>query len=97
MRKAEHDSRATVCLPTTSQSKLAALLPRTEEILVQFLSGYLVDIANEDEDILQVARYILESIAMDKQDVLEMLMAALSTILQNQLTHREKDQSGPKL
>jgi ATP-binding cassette subfamily F protein 3 len=45
-------------------------LPGTEEILVQYLSGYLVDEASEDEDILQVARYMLESIAMDKPDVL---------------------------
>jgi hypothetical protein len=44
-------------------------LPGTEEILVQYLSGYLVDEASEDEDILQVARYMLESIAMDKPDV----------------------------
>ncbi|KAF8502822.1 P-loop containing nucleoside triphosphate hydrolase protein [Russula emetica] len=72
-------------------------LPGTEEILVQYLSGYLVDEASEDEDILQVARYILESIAMDKPDVLEKLMATLSALLQDQLTQREKAQSNPKL
>jgi ATP-binding cassette, subfamily F, member 3 len=72
-------------------------LPGTEEILVQYLSGYLVDEASEDEDILQVARYILESIAMDKPDVLEKLMATLGALLQDQLTQREKAQSGPKL
>lgn len=72
-------------------------LPGTEEILVQYLSGYLVDEASEDEDILQVARYMLESIAMDKPDVLEKLMATLSALLQDQLTLREKAKSGPKL
>jgi hypothetical protein len=72
-------------------------LPGTEEILVQYLSGYLVDEASEDEDILQVARYMLESIAMDKPDVLEKLMATLSALLQDQLTRRENAQSGPKL
>ena len=72
-------------------------LPGTEEILVQYLSGYLVDEASEDEDILQVARYMLESIAMDKPDVLEKLMAALGALLQDQLTRRENAQSGPKL
>jgi ATP-binding cassette, subfamily F, member 3 len=72
-------------------------LPGTEEILVQYLSGYLVDEASEDEDILQVARYMLESIAMDKPDVLEKLLATLSALLQDQLTLREKAQSGPKL
>jgi ATP-binding cassette subfamily F protein 3 len=77
--------------------QIREFLPGTEEILVQYLSGYLVDEASEDEDILQVARYMLESIAMDKPDVLEKLMATLSALLQDQLTLRENAQSGPKL
>ena len=77
--------------------QIREFLPGTEEILVQYLSGYLVDEASEDEDILQVARYMLESIAMDKPDVLEDLLAALSALLQDQLTRRENAQSGPKL
>ena len=77
--------------------KIRESLPGTEEILVQYLSGYLVDDASEDEDILQVARYMLESIAVDKPDVLEQLMSTLTTLLQDQLILREKAQSGPKL
>jgi ATP-binding cassette, subfamily F, member 3 len=77
--------------------KIRESLPGTEEILVQYLSGYLTDEASEDEDILQVARYILESVAVDKPDVLEQLMGALSALLQDQLTRREKAISGPKL
>ncbi|KAH9024306.1 P-loop containing nucleoside triphosphate hydrolase protein [Lactarius pseudohatsudake] len=77
--------------------KIRESLPGTEEILVQYLSGYLVDDASDDEDILQVARYILESIAMDKPDVLEQLMASLTTLLQDQLVRRESSRSGPKL
>lgn len=77
--------------------KIRESLPGTEEILVQYLSGYLVDDASDDEDILQVARYILESLAMDKPDVLEQLMASLTTLLQDQLIRREKTRSGPKL
>lgn len=77
--------------------KIRESLPGTEEILVQYLSGYLVDDASDDEDILQVARYILESLAMDKPDVLEQLMASLTTLLQDQLIRREKIRSGPKL
>jgi hypothetical protein len=50
--------------------KIRESLPGTEEIIVQYLSGYLVDEASEDEDILQVARYMLESVAVDKPDVL---------------------------
>ena len=77
--------------------KIRESLPGTEEIIVQYLSGYLVDEASEDEDILQVARYMLESVAVDKPDVLEQLMGTLSILLQDQLALREKAQSGPKL
>ena len=47
---------------------------------VQHISGYLVDEASEDDYILQVARYMLEFVAMnsDKPDVPEHLMAALA-------------------
>ena len=54
------------------------------------VSGYLVDKASEDEDFLQVARYMLEFVTMDKPDFLEHLMAALSAFLQDQLTRRER-------
>ena len=77
--------------------KIRESLPGTEEILVQYLSGYLVDDASDDEDILQVARYILESLAMDKPDVLEQLMDSLTALLQDQLIRRENARSGPKL
>ena len=77
--------------------KIRGSLPGTDEILVQYLSGYLVDDASDDEDILQVARYILESLTMDKPDVLEQLMASLTTLLQDQLIRRENSRSGPKL
>ena len=39
-------------------------LSGTEEILVQYLSRYLVDEASEDDDILQVAHYMLELVTM---------------------------------
>ncbi len=54
-------------------------VPGTEGILVQYLSGYLVDDSSDDEDILQVKCYIPESLALDKSDVLEKLMAPLTT------------------
>ena len=93
--KAGQDGRAMSSYDIAEQ--IREFLPGTEEILVQYLSGYLVDDASEDEDILQVARYMLESIAMDKPDVLEKLMATLSTLLQDQLTRREEIKAGPKL
>jgi ATP-binding cassette, subfamily F, member 3 len=72
--------------------------PSRDTTIVQYLSGYLVDDASEDEDILQVARYMLESVATDKPaDVLEQLMEALGTLLKDQLIRREQTRSGPKL
>ena len=68
-------------------------LPGTEEILVVPLWIS----CRRDEDILQVARYMLESIVMYKPDVLEKLMVTLGALLQDQLTRRENVQSGPKL
>jgi ATP-binding cassette, subfamily F, member 3 len=94
--KAEEDGRVMSSYDIAEQIRES--LPGTEEILVQYLSSYLVDEASEDKDILQVARYMLESIAiMDKPDIFEKLMAILSALLQDQLTLREKAQSGPKL
>ncbi len=49
----------------------------------------VVDEASDDEDVLQVARYILESLATDKPDVLEQLMATLTSLSQDQLVCRE--------
>ena len=43
--------------------EIRSQLPGTEEIIVQYISGYLLDLddAAEDEDVLQVTRSILES------------------------------------
>jgi hypothetical protein len=72
-------------------------LPGTEELFVQYLSGYLVDDAGEDEDILAVARYMLESVAIGKEAVLEPLMAKLADLLGGLLSTREGRRGGPKL
>ncbi|ETW78354.1 ABC transporter [Heterobasidion irregulare TC 32-1] len=72
-------------------------LPGIEEIVVQYLSGYLVDEASEDDDILQVARLMLDSVAMGKESVIEQLMSKLGELLQDQLMARENNRSGPKL
>ncbi|EIM91918.1 P-loop containing nucleoside triphosphate hydrolase protein [Stereum hirsutum FP-91666 SS1] len=77
--------------------EIRSSLPGTEEIVVQYLSGYLVDDAAEDEDILSVARYMLESLAMGKQEAVDELMSKLGTLLQDLITSREKAKAGPKL
>ncbi|KAJ6573937.1 P-loop containing nucleoside triphosphate hydrolase protein [Mycena vulgaris] len=71
--------------------------PGTEEVIVQYLAGYLVDDAGEEEDVLQVAREILESVAGDRDDVLEKLMLRLGDLLEDQLNERLKNRAGPKL
>ncbi|GLB36597.1 putative ABC transporter [Lyophyllum shimeji] len=71
--------------------------PGTEEVIVQYLAGYLVDDAGEEEDVLQVAHHILSSLAGDRQDVLEKLMTRLADLLEDQLKARLKNRSGPKL
>lgn len=77
--------------------EIRSSLPGTEEIVVQYLSGYLVDDAAEDEDILSIARHMLESVAMGKQDAVDRLMAKLGTLLQDLILSREKAKAGPKL
>ncbi|KAH0590182.1 hypothetical protein H2248_000355 [Termitomyces sp. 'cryptogamus'] len=71
--------------------------PGTEEVIVQYLAGYLVDDAGEEEDVLQVAHHILTSLAGDRAEVLEKLMLKLGDLLEEQLNARLKKRSGPKL
>ncbi|KAJ8520357.1 hypothetical protein ONZ45_g2835 [Pleurotus djamor] len=77
--------------------EIRTILPDTEEIIIEYLSGYLVDDAGEDEDILQVARAMLESLAGNRLDILEKLMGRLESLLEDQLNARIKKASGPKL
>jgi ATP-binding cassette, subfamily F, member 3 len=71
--------------------------PGTEEVIVQYLSGYLVDDAAEEEDVLQVARELLISLAGDPDERLEKLMRRIGDILEDQLKARQKNRSAPKL
>lgn len=71
--------------------------PGAEEVIVQYLAGYLVDDAGEEEDVLQVAHYILASLAGDRQDILQKLMLRLGVLMEERLNSRAKNRSGPKL
>lgn len=71
--------------------------PGTEEVIVQYLAGYLVDDAGEEEDVLHVAQEILKSVAGNRDDVLEKLMLRLADLLEEQLNIRLKNKSRPKL
>lgn len=71
--------------------------PGTEEVIVQYLSGYLVDDAGEEEDVLQVAQEILRSVARDRLDALSELMNKLADLLEDQLNARIKNKSRPRL
>ena len=77
-------------------------LPGTEEIIVQYLSGYLLDLddAAEDEDVLQVTRTILESATpssskTNRDAQLDKLMQRLGQMLEEPLNRRaEKNRAG---
>ncbi|KJA29324.1 hypothetical protein HYPSUDRAFT_32729 [Hypholoma sublateritium FD-334 SS-4] len=77
--------------------EIRASFPGTEEIIVQYLSGYLVDDAGEEEDVLYVAHEILKSVAAGRDDILDELMRRLGTLLEDQLNTRLKNKSRPKL
>lgn len=78
-------------------AEIRKYFPDTEDVIVQYLSGYLVDDAGEEEDVLQIANNILRSLAGDKLEALENLMLRLSDRLQEQLSARIRDKTGPKL
>ncbi len=77
-------------------------LPGTEEIVVQYLSGYLCDLddAAEDEDVLQVTRMILDSaVPLASRDTkhvqLDKVITKLGEMLEGPLKKRaEKNRAG---
>ena len=82
--------------------EIRSALPGTEEIIVQYLSGYLLDLddAAEDEDVLQVTRDILDSAigsssSHAQRAGLEKLVMRLAEVLKEPLTRRdEKNRAG---
>lgn len=76
--------------------EIRSSLPGTEEIIVDYLSGYLVDDAGEDEDVLQITRNMLESFAESRPDALEKLLQKLGSLLEARLNAKERTR-GPKL
>lgn len=77
--------------------EIRSALPGTEEIVVQYLSGYLsaLDDAAEDEDVLQVTREILDSAVgstarQSKLSDLERVVTRLGELLQDSLSQREE-------
>lgn len=70
-------------------------LPKTEDIIVDYLSGYLVDDASEEEDVLQITRNMLESFAFDKPSALDELLVKLGKLLEARLNAKGKA-TGPR-
>ncbi|KAF5381227.1 hypothetical protein D9757_007882 [Collybiopsis confluens] len=83
--------------PKRANEEIRSHFPGAEEVIVQYLSGYLVDDAGEEEDILAVAREMLESLAGGPNENLENLMNRLGDLLEDQLTARQIQAGGPKL
>ncbi|KAF9652047.1 P-loop containing nucleoside triphosphate hydrolase protein [Thelephora ganbajun] len=79
--------------PEDIAEEIRTSFPGAEEIVVQYLAGYLLDDAGEDEDILQIARLILESVAGRNTKALETLMTKLTDMLEDLLTARASQTS----
>lgn len=73
-------------------------LPSTEDIVVNYLSGYLVDDAGAGEDVLEVTRTMLESFAEfeGKPSALDELLTRLGTLLATRLNARNSVSGGPR-
>lgn len=71
--------------PTSAMNSVAeeirTALPGTEDILVEYIAGYILDDASEEEDVLDIARLILESPARGREAALENLLARLSKVI----------------
>ncbi|KIJ32071.1 hypothetical protein M422DRAFT_185112, partial [Sphaerobolus stellatus SS14] len=89
--------------------EIRTYLPGTEEIVVQYVAGYLVDEdAGDDEDSLQVTRHILESASSSSPDenennvnstvAIDKLLGRLGELLEDHLTkRRQSNRRGPAL
>ncbi|KAI6137050.1 P-loop containing nucleoside triphosphate hydrolase protein [Pisolithus sp. B1] len=77
--------------------EILSVFPDTEEPIVQYLSGYLVDDAGAEEDVLQVANDILDSLGMGRPKDVQRLMERLRDLLSDQLAARAKTSTRPKL
>ena len=82
---------------TDIAEEIRVSFPGTEELIVQYLSGYLVDDAGEEEDVLQVARDMLESLTGDQTAAVDKLVTRIGELLQDQFNARAKTKAGPKL
>lgn len=77
--------------------EIRSIFPGTEELIVQYISGYLVDDAGEEEDVLQVANDLLSSLGRNCPDDVQRLMARLRDLLSEQLAARARNSTRPKL
>ncbi len=73
-----------------------SLGPGVEELIVKYISGYLVDDAAEDEDVLQIAKGILHSAARGREQVVVDLMSRLEVITRDVFQARAQPR-GPLL
>lgn len=74
--------------------EIRSTIPSADSVLVDYLAG-LIDDANPEEDVLRVARLILESPAEDNLDALDRLIARLATIVDAK--HEAMRASGPRI
>lgn len=91
------NSKSTPMTSLEIAEEIRSIFPGTEELIVQYISGYLVDDAGEEEDVLQVANDLLSSLGRDRPDDVQKLMARLRDLLSEQLAARARNSARPKL
>lgn len=82
--------------PVAIEEEIRSSLPGTSEIIIQYLSGYLLDLddAAEDEDVLQVARAILSSARPSKTLDVDGVVSRLGNMLGEELRKKEEGRVG---
>lgn len=91
------NSKSTPMTSLEIAEEIRSIFPGTEELIVQYISGYLVDDAGEEEDVLQVANDLLSSLGRDRPNDVQKLMARLRDLLSEQLAARARNSTRPKL
>lgn len=77
--------------------EIRSKLSGTDELIVDYLSNYLVDEASTDEDSLQVTRDMLESFAESRPTALDELLAVLGKMLASQISQvAAQARTGPR-
>ena len=72
------------------EEEIRTALPGSDEIVVQYVAGYLADEEDYDEDALELTRTFLESFAQGREAALDRLIERLGDLLAEKLSVNKK-------